>query len=277
MHETCEAASDARPEKEPDSDKRTHDKPLKRKGWPKRLALTLVGVFAACAIAFGAYVSNYYHAEDTFSLLSDATTLSVEENDEEISIAPPGSLAQDSSVETGVVFYPGAKVDPHAYVPLAEKLADKGYLCIIAKMPFNLAFFDIDAALRVVERHPQATSWWIAGHSLGGVAAAECAAERTEAFEGIAFLASYPASDLSETGLQALSVYGSQDLVLNRDSFAESADNLPKDAQTLVIEGGNHAGFGAYGPQKGDGEASLSADEQQEVFVEAFDMTVCAN
>jgi hypothetical protein len=32
----------------------------------------------------------------------------------------------------------------------------------------------------------------------------------------------------------------------------------------VVLEGGNHAQFGSYGPQRGDGTATLSASEQQE-------------
>lgn len=245
--------------------------------WPKRIAIALTVVLFAGAVGFGAYVSDYYHAQDTLTLLSDAKAISVEENDESIAIAPPGSLEGKLPIEAGVVFYPGAKVDPHAYVPLAEKLADKGYLCVIAKMPFNLAFLGTDAASDIMDGYPQADSWWIAGHSLGGVAAAQYAAKHADILEGIAFLASYPASDLSETGLSALSIYGSQDFVLNLDSLAENADKLPANAKTVVIEGGNHAGFGAYGPQKDDGEAAISADEQQETFVDAFDAMASAD
>lgn len=194
-----------------------------------------------------------------------------------IAIAPPGSLEGESSAEAGLILYPGAKVDPHAYVPLAEKIAERGYICVIAKMPFNLAFFGIDAASGIIDNYPQTDSWWIAGHSLGGVAAAQYAANHADALEGIALLASYPASDLSETSLRALSVYGSQDLVLNRESLAENATKLPANTKTVAIEGGNHAGFGAYGPQKGDGEAAISADEQQEAFANAFDAAASAD
>ena len=77
--------------------------------------------------------------------------------------------------------------------------------------------------------------------------------------------------------MRALSVYGSQDLVLNRESLAENASKLPANAKTVVIEGGNHSGFGAYGPQKGDGEAAISADEQQEAFANAFDAAASAD
>lgn len=219
--------------------------------WPKRIAIALAIALVAGTACFGVYVSDYYRAHATPALLSDAKAVSVEENDESIAIAPPGSLEGESSAEAGLILYPGAKVDPHAYVPLAEKIAERGYICVIAKMPFNLAFF--------------------------GVAAAQYAANHADALEGIALLASYPASDLSETSLRALSVYGSQDLVLNRESLAENASKLPANAKTVVIEGGNHAGFGAYGPQKGDGEAAISADEQQEAFANAFDAAASAD
>lgn len=244
--------------------------------WPKRIAIALAIALVAGTAFFGVYVSDYYRAQDTPALLSDAKAVSVEENDESIAIAPPGSLEGESSAEAGLILYPGAKVDPHAYVPLAEKIAERGYICVIAKMPFNLAFFGIDAASGIIDNYPQTDSWWIAGHSLGGVAAAQYAANHADALEGIALLASYPASDLSETSLRALSVYGSQDLVLNRNSLAENASKLPANAKTVVIEGGNHAGFGAYGPQKGDSEAAISADEQQEAFANAFDAAASA-
>lgn len=30
-----------------------------------------------------------------------------------------------------------------------------------------------------------------------------------------------------------------------------------------VLRGGNHAGFGSYGPQQGDGKADISSGQQQ--------------
>ncbi|MBO4365994.1 MAG: hypothetical protein J5804_06870, partial [Eggerthellaceae bacterium] len=32
--------------------------------------------------------------------------------------------------------------------------------------------------------------------------------------------------------------------------------------EELIIQGGNHAGFADYGPQSGDGQASISNEEQ---------------
>ena len=64
---------------------------------------------------------------------------------------------------------------------------------------------------------------------------------------------------------KTLELYGSRDGVLNlrMRSFADRF--LPEDAEVEVIEGGNHAQFGSYGIQKGDGTADITADEQQNV------------
>ena len=42
---------------------------------------------------------------------------------------------------TGLIFYPGAKVDPRAYAPAAHQLAAAGNLVVIVPMPLNLAVF----------------------------------------------------------------------------------------------------------------------------------------
>lgn len=89
------------------------------------------------------------------------------------------------------------------------------------------------------------------------------AASHTDTIAGIIFFASYPAADLSKTDLRALSIYGSNDTVLNRSSYDQSAPSRPDAFDEQVLEGGNHAGFGDYGNQAGDGEATISSDDQQ--------------
>ena len=64
--------------------------------------------------------------------------------------------------------------------------------------------------------------------------------------------------------LKVLSVYGSEDQVLNREKYKEYRSNLPENAVEIVIEGGNHAYFGVYGKQSGDGEATI--DNQTQIF-----------
>ncbi len=81
-------------------------------------------------------------------------------------------------------------------------------------------------------------------------------------YEGIVLLAAYSTEDLSETGLHAISVYGTEDGVLNMDKYEQYRGNLPSDLTEKVIDGGCHAFFGSYGAQDGDGEPEISVEEQ---------------
>ncbi len=75
-------------------------------------------------------------------------------------------------------------------------------------------------------------------------------------------LAAYSTKDLCGTSLRALSVYGSEDGVLNRASYEKYRDNLPADCTEVIIEGGCHAQFGSYGAQNDDGTPTISNEEQ---------------
>ena len=94
--------------------------------------------------------------------------------------------------------------------------------------------------------------------------------EHTEEFEGLVLLAAYSTSDLSGSGLQVLSVYGSEDRVLNMDSYEKYRENLPADFTEVVIPGGCHAYFGCYGAQKGDGTPGITNEEQIRRTAEAI-------
>lgn len=237
------------------------EKNKKRRAWPKHVAIGLVVALVLCVAVFGIYASDYYHAGSQAEALVaagvDAAGAPIADSGSAIAVGDPAS-------EYGVVLYPGAKVAPEAYVPLATKLADQGAYCVVVKMPFNFAFFGINAADAAMANAPQVRHWWLAGHSLGGAMGAQYAAGNASKLEGIALLGAYAASDLSDTDLKALVIYGQNDGVLNRDKLASCAGNLPDGAQTLVIEGGNHAGYADYGPQDGDGAATITADQQQE-------------
>lgn len=241
-----------------------------RKRWPRRLALVLAAlalIALAGAAAFAVYASDFYRADGAAQeSLASTAALPVAQGD--------GYLAfGDADASMGIVLYPGAKVEYTAYAPLARDLAERGYLAVVVEMPFNFAFFDIGAADRVRAEFPAVGAWWVGGHSLGGSMAAQYAADRADdpALAGLVLLGAYTASDLSGTNLDVITVYGSNDQVLNREKLAESAPKLPEGAQTVVIEGGNHAGFGDYGPQDGDGDASIAAADQQEQTADAID------
>jgi dienelactone hydrolase len=172
---------------------------------------------------------------------------------------------------TGLILYPGGRVDPQAYAPTARALAEEGYLVVIVPMPLNLAVFAPGRAAEVMAAFPGVESWAVGGHSLGGSMAANFAHNNPEAVRGLALWASDPAGgdDLSGHQLAASSIYGTRDGLATPDEIDASRPLLPPDTQWKAIEGGNHAQFGWYGPQSGDNEAAISREEQQALIVSA--------
>jgi dienelactone hydrolase len=166
---------------------------------------------------------------------------------------------------TGFILYPGGHVDYRSYAPIAQDIASNGYRVSIVKMPLSLAVFGIDRADEVISAYPDMRYWVIGGHSLGGSMAASYAKSHSANVQGVVFWASYPATgdDLSTTDLKGLSTYGSNDQVLDWDTFNTTLDLLPNGTIMQVIQGGNHAQFGNYGLQPGDGMATISAADQQ--------------
>jgi pimeloyl-ACP methyl ester carboxylesterase len=175
----------------------------------------------------------------------------------------------NSDPRSGLIFYPGGRVDGRAYAPLARSIAESGYLVVIVPMPLNLAIFGSNRAQEVIDTYAGVQRWAIGGHSLGGAMAARFAYQNPASVQGLVLMASYPASsdDLSDYELKVLSIYGTQDAVMADGSIEDSRALLPDDTRWKAIEGGNHAQFGWYGSQSGDGQATISRPEQQAAVV----------
>lgn len=207
-----------------------------------------------------------YEADKTaVAALESTKYVTVEEKTDYIVFEPAGGF-----YSKGIIFYPGGSVEPEAYAPLMHAVAEEGYLCVIVKMPLKLAVLDANKADIVREDYANVADWYMAGHSLGGAMAATYAHENATQLRGVILLAAYSTEDLTKDKLEVLSIYGSADKVLNLENYEEYRGNLPVDMKELVLDGGNHANFGAYGEQKGDGIAELSAEDQQKVTVEAI-------
>jgi dienelactone hydrolase len=174
---------------------------------------------------------------------------------------------------TGFILYPGGHVDYRSYAPIAREIASRGYRVSIVKMPLSLAIFGIDRADDVIAAYPDVRYWVIGGHSLGGSMAATYAKNNPREIQGLVLWASYPADsdDLSKTDLKGLTTYGSNDLVLDRDHVNATLPLLPPGTIIHIIQGGNHSQFGNYGPQPGDGMATISSADQQQ---QAANLTV---
>jgi dienelactone hydrolase len=177
----------------------------------------------------------------------------------------------DQDPSTGLVLYPGGRVDPRAYAPAARALAEEGYLVVIAPMPLNLAVLAPGRAAEVMAAFPGIESWAVGGHSLGGAMAANFAHGNPAAARGLVLWGAYPAAgdDLSGRQLAVSSIYGTRDGLATPEEIDASRPTLPPDTAWTAIEGGNHAQFGWYGPQPGDGQATISREEQGAQIVAA--------
>ncbi|MBQ8563031.1 MAG: alpha/beta hydrolase [Firmicutes bacterium] len=243
----------------------------------KKILLGATAVLIVLAAACGIYINDYYHAVESAQRV--AATFAADhacmEGDETLVFLPKddeGNVKDCSGgADAGLIFYPGGKVEYTAYAPLMQQISEEGVLCILIKMPANLAVLDIRAAEGHREEFPEIEHWYVGGHSLGGSMAASYAAEHAHELEGLLLLAAYSTADLTASGLDVLTIYGSEDGVLNMSKYDEYRQNLPEETTTeLVIKGGNHAKFGDYGIQDGDGTGSISRLNQQRQTAEAF-------
>lgn len=172
---------------------------------------------------------------------------------------------------TGLILYPGGRVDYRSYAPTAHAIAAQGYLVVITRAPLNLAVLHPGAASDVIRAFPQIQHWAIGGHSLGGSMAANFAYAHPGSVEALVLWASYPASsdNLSQSDLKVLSISGTLDGLSTTEDIAASVPILPADTTWIVIQGGDHAQFGWYGAQSGDNPATLSREEQQAQIIQA--------
>ncbi len=227
----------------------------------KKKTRIILSICLALLLALGigsyAYISDYYHADAqaVAAMSAETETVRTEHSGGVTWFVPDEPMA-------GLIFYPGGKVECSAYAPLMLACAQRGILCALVQMPGNLAVLDMNAADGLREEHPEVTDWYIGGHSLGGAMAANYAASHSQELDGLILLAAYSTKDLTQTQLRVLSVYGSADGVMNRDSYEKYRSNLPDGTTELVIEGGCHAQFGSYGAQDGDGVPAISGSEQ---------------
>jgi len=169
------------------------------------------------------------------------------------------------SKDKAIIFFPGGRVEYKSYAKLMYKLAENGYDTFLLSVPLNLAFFAINKPENIIKNYNY-EKWYLAGHSLGGVAACEYASKNPNNIVGIINLASYPSKELP-SNIEYISFYGREDRVLNMKKFEESKELLPENNQIILIDGANHSGYANYGKQNGDGKSLISSDEQQDYVI----------
>ncbi len=228
-------------------------KPRKRAG--KILLLLLGALILLLALAFLVYTQDYYHADLTAAALTrDNPNIRQDGN---LTILSPDPA---NDIGAGLIFYPGGKVEETAYLPLLNQLRQGGLTCVLVKMPFRLAVFDIRAADAVYAQFPSISRWYLAGHSLGGAMASVYAEGNEDKLSGLILLGAYP---VNESPISTLVIYGSEDIKLDLSKLGAVANRLE-------LAGGNHAYFGNYGEQADDGTATISREAQQARTVSAI-------
>ena len=225
----------------------------------KKLAFTIIICFASFWISecktypaktelIDDYLQTYLSTYKVFISNLDNTTL----------------VFKGENINSALVFYPGGNVDYNSYKPLMASLASKGIMCVLYKMPLNLAFFNIIAARGIKDKFPEIKNWYIGGHSLGGLCSSFYLYFKKNEFKGLFLLGSYTILDFSNTDLKVISILGTEDKVINMERYNKSKTNYPKDFTEIIIEGGCHSYFGMYGLMENDGTPTISNIDQIE-------------
>lgn len=230
--------------------------------WLKRIGLGLLGLLLVSAIGFYAWTQfSRYPAKAQAMQIAQQSIAN-----------PQGWLVfQPAQPSTqGFVIYPGGLVDAQAYAPVAKALAERGIFTVIVPVPLELAIIKMDAAKPVIDAYPNIRTWAIGGHSLGGSTACMFAARqgKNSKLNALVLWAAYCTDDVADNMPNVISIYGAQDGLITRHSAEKLQFGLPANTRWVVIGGGNHAMFGDYGAQSGDGPLTLSPDDARRRIVD---------
>ncbi len=240
-----------------------------RRRW-RTLAIVSLVILAVVAVAGIVFLETPYHGEsDRLGEIHDRDDIVLERGDGTY-VLRGGDVTEDT---LGIVFYPGARVHPDAYVwTLAPVVAAEDVVIVIPEMPLNLAVLDSSAAADVKTTHKEIDRWAVGGHSLGGAMACRYASGADDGtLEGVVLFAAYcdDSDDLGDRGYSVLSVQGTADGVIDSDTERANRPLLGSDARIVEVEGMNHAQFGAYGDQRGDNAPEIDDEEARSELVEA--------
>ncbi|MGO1060375.1 alpha/beta hydrolase [Planococcus sp. FY231025] len=230
--------------------------------WGIRLLLAVAALLLAAVAGFFIYAQFDYGPSEE---LRERVDLAAIERDGSGLVFHP-----ENANGKGVILYQGAKVEAAAYAYLAEKLQAAGYTVSIPDMPLKFPILAADQADEVIAAYPSIEKWFIGGHSLGGVAAAQYAEEHQDELGGLYFLAAYPAGDFALSDLPMLSVSAENDGLTTAQDIEDRRMQFSANSKFVEIAGGNHAQFGMYGEQKNDLPAEIGPFEQQDQTAEAL-------
>ncbi len=231
----------------------------------RNVLIALAVILVAAVIGIAIYVQPLQAKESAKAAVASTTAVKVIDSGDQIIFMP------FKAPKTGLIFYPGAKVDPAAYSESMRTIAEAGYAVFLEKFPLNFAIIQPNRADDVIAKNPSITNWAIAGHSLGGASAC-LYANTSSKVKALIFWAAYcdKSFDLSSrTDVQVTSISGSLDGLATSEKVESTKVFAPSSTKYVVINGGNHAQFGNYGVQSGDNPATISLEDQQKQIIAA--------
>lgn len=228
--------------------------------WTIRRIIRFVWVTAGLSFIAWLIYSYQSHGVPPAFLRSD-TLITVQQTGDYLAFRPTRPARNNR-----LIFYPGAMVDPKAYVPLCRNIALNGTEVILIKMPWRLATNGYNKPKELHMLDDAAKTYILAGHSQGAKMAAQFVYENPGLIDKLILIATTHPRDytLSDSQIAVMKIYGSRDGVADETSVENNKSNLPATTKFVRITGGNHSQFGYYGFQFGDNTATISRERQQE-------------
>jgi len=247
-------------------------KKSKKKSWPLWQKITfgsVTGLLGLCLVFCLWTILGHRGPDKTAqaALQSNAQVKVSRDSQKNLTCAP---LTGDNNHQ-GIIFYAAALIDPAAYAPLCQLLAQNGYLVIMPKFNFNLSRTNPDIATQLIATHPEIVVWTGIGDAGGGVSLSDYAARHPAIFKNIILLSTTPKNPaFAQFPGRVASVTGSEDKILNQKKYQQTRSFLPKSAALVSIPGANHTQYGNYGTKFADGNATITSTEQQAALLETL-------
>lgn len=253
------------------------------------LVIDLVAAFMLCALMLVSLLAFILFKNRQAPFDSALAALSDSNDGIEVKMISNGTVfSPQEQSDLGLVYLPGALVDARAYAPLCRDVAERSRcIVVLLDVPFRMATFGISRISKAMSEVPGVIRWTVGGHSLGGIAAAKYVWSNVPAIGaqnayiaplvrpevvGLMLHAAPLAADAKSIDLSGhkellmLHVLADRDGIVSDELITLSKANEPQHTIVATIAGGNHAGFGHYGPQTfplQDGVSTIGLAEQQ--------------
>lgn len=236
---------------------------MRNKKWTTRRTLKTIWISGAFLFTFWLFYSYQSKGVDK-ALLQNSNTVKVKQSNNFYSFEPVKEYKEV------LIFFPGAMVDPKAYVPLCRKIADNNIKVYLIKMPWRLASKGYNIPKKLNLFADTTKTYILAGHSLGAKMAGQFVYENPTLINKLILIGSTHPRDISlaSSKISIMKIYGSRDGVADEKSIMENKSKLPATVKFVKIEGANHSQFGYYGFQLGDNRATISREQQQKETLE---------